>query len=108
MFPNKIIKKIGVFTDRITLSGNIFARAETTTTTTEKKDTTVTIPVESNQVIKKTIVEQLGWVRSDINRCGGYYLEPAYDFSNELSNLHLIQYSSSGPTLFLLYMAPRS
>jgi LPS-assembly protein len=60
-------------------------------------------PVVPISVQPKSVIDQLGWVSSSASRCGGYYLEPPYDYNDELNKHHLIQYSSNGPTLFALH-----
>jgi LPS-assembly protein len=52
---------------------------------------------------KESVIEKLGWISSNDSRCGGYYLEPAYNYPSDLVKNNLIQYTSSGPTLFSLH-----
>ncbi len=40
------------------------------------------------------IAKQLGWVISDENRCGGYYLEPAFHYPKSVSNNNPINVTS--------------
>jgi LPS-assembly protein len=60
-------------------------------------------PPQMDTLSKETIAKQLGWVESDENRCGGFYLEPAYEYSEDEAKNNLIQYTSEGPTLFSLH-----
>lgn len=64
---------------------------------------TVNIPQATDSLAKESVAKQLGWVDSTDNRCGGFYLEPAYDYTDDLVKNNLIQYTSNGPTLFALH-----
>jgi len=41
------------------------------------------------------IERQLGWIQTDMNRCGGYYLESPFTYAESLSKKNLISLSSN-------------
>lgn len=55
--------------------------------------------VPANHDIRTQIAEALGWVPSEENLCGGYYLEAPFTYSQKSLENHLMEISS-GPTLF--------
>jgi LPS-assembly protein len=64
---------------------------------------TTKLPISNQTLAGATIAQQLGWVESNENRCGGYYNEPAFASSNDLTKKNLIEYTNTGPTLFSLH-----
>ncbi len=44
---------------------------------------------------KDEIIKQLGWVQTNENRCGGYYIEAPFSFPETLTNKKLIQITSN-------------
>ncbi len=49
---------------------------------------------------KDTIAKILGWVQTGENRCGGYYLEPAFNYPDDLLKENLVQIYSNQPFTF--------
>jgi LPS-assembly protein len=59
----------------------------------------ITIP--TNTLAEQTIAQQLGWVATNNteNRCGGYYLDTPFLYSERSAKKHLLEITS-GPSLF--------
>lgn len=76
----------------LSFSGNSRASAPACAPTTIKiKDSTLT---------KQKIAQLLGWVESDTNRCGGYYVESPFTYPDNLLKDKPILMTSDGPALF--------
>jgi LPS-assembly protein len=58
------------------------------------------ITIKKQTRAQTTIAQQLGWIEEKtLNRCGGYYLEPAFTYSEASAKKHLIEINSD-QTLF--------
>lgn len=53
----------------------------------------------SDATLKETIVQKLGWITTNNNRCGGYYLEPAFLYPKQFTQNDVIKITSD-QTLF--------
>ncbi|HSW70277.1 MAG TPA: LPS-assembly protein LptD [Gammaproteobacteria bacterium] len=64
-------------------------------------DSLCPFPASSNTstLEESALAKELGWIPCDINRCGGFYLEPPFVFSEELVNSDKIQVTA-GQMLF--------
>lgn len=59
-------------------------------------ETCKTVPPSSHiHLTQQEIANALGWVSAPVNRCGGYYSEPAIHYSEKLQDNHLIQMTSN-------------
>lgn len=58
--------------------------------------------IRTHSLVETDIAAQLGWVNSDINHCGGYYLEPAFITDSGLS-INRIEISSDQGLLFSMH-----
>lgn len=52
-------------------------------------------PQVNQTLIQEKIIKQLGWIQTNENRCGGYYLEPPITYPANLLNNNLVQITSN-------------
>ncbi len=56
--------------------------------------------IHPQTLTESAIAKELGWVSSNENRCGGYYLEQPFPYAKELAGSHLIHITSEQGMLF--------
>jgi LPS-assembly protein len=94
---HKLIKLI-TFTCAIFLFADTHSQEAPTIPDTQDCQTSE-ILIPNSTLTKDAIAKKLGWTIAD-NRCGGYYFEDPFSYSNHLAKNNLVQITNTGPVLF--------